>query len=119
MKDKTLLKAYINYLKKENIVDEELGRKLSSTIHDFIDNKEYFKYDETTDRTKITFCEKCGEDVEYNVREEIKSRVVNGREVSYRGIDPFCNKCGDSVFVKEIRDYNLDMLFKAYYGKGD
>lgn len=60
------------------------------------------------------FCEKCRDVVEYTVREGEKTKCIKGKEIRYTGKEAYCRECGDEIFVAEIRDYNLQMLDKAF-----
>jgi len=60
------------------------------------------------------FCENCGDIVEFLVREEAITKVIKGKEITYKSKVAFCNECGEELFVGEIRDENLKMLDIAY-----
>lgn len=65
----------------------------------------------------LAFCEKCRDMVEYTVREENMKKYIKGNEIEYLGKVAFCNECGEEIFVADIRDYNLQMLDRAYREK--
>ena len=65
----------------------------------------------------LAFCEKCRDVVEYTVREENMKKYIKGNEIEYLGKVAFCNECGEEIFVADIRDYNLQMLDRAYREK--
>lgn len=60
------------------------------------------------------FCEECRSRVEYSIKEELKIKTIKDKSVKYKGKVAYYNKCGSNIFVHEIRDYNLEMLEKAY-----
>jgi transcription elongation factor Elf1 len=62
---------------------------------------------------KITFCENCGEDTEFEVRDEIITVDLKGLKFSYAAIVPYCKICGKEVSVAEINDLNLIRAYKA------
>ncbi|PKM79247.1 MAG: hypothetical protein CVU88_06785 [Firmicutes bacterium HGW-Firmicutes-13] len=62
----------------------------------------------------LGFCEKCHEMVEYSIKEEKKSKNIKGKNIEYIGKEAYCEECQSEIFVSEIRDYNLEMLDKAY-----
>ena len=63
---------------------------------------------------KNPFCENCRDIVEFSVREEAITKVINGKEITYKSKVAFCNECGEELFAGEIRDENLKMLDIAY-----
>jgi len=63
---------------------------------------------------KNPFCENCNDIVEFLVREEVITKVIKGKEITYKPKFAFCNECGEELFVGEIRDENLKMLDIAY-----
>lgn len=62
----------------------------------------------------MKLCEKCRDIVEFSVREEAITKVIKGKEITYKAKVAFCNECGEEIFVGEIRDQNLKMLDIAY-----
>ncbi|MDA8228515.1 type II toxin-antitoxin system antitoxin SocA domain-containing protein [Desulfosporosinus lacus] len=62
----------------------------------------------------MKFCENCRDIVEFSVREEAITKVIKGKEITYKAKVAFCNECGEEIFVGEIRDLNLKMLDIAY-----
>lgn len=56
------------------------------------------------------FCESCHDIVEFSVREEAITKVIKGKEITYKAKVAFCNECGGEIYVGEIRDQNLKML---------
>ncbi len=62
----------------------------------------------------LGFCEKCHETMECIGKGKKKSRSIKGKNIEYMGKEAYCEECQSEVFVSEIRDYNLNMLDKAY-----
>lgn len=62
----------------------------------------------------MEFCENCHDIVDFSVREEAITKVIKGKEITYKAKVAFCNECGEEIFVGEIRDQNLKMLDIAY-----
>lgn len=63
----------------------------------------------------MAFCEHCHDLVNYKEVTSIeKSKNIKGKEIRYFGKEASCEECGESIFVSEIRDYNLIELDKAY-----
>ena len=65
----------------------------------------------------LGFCEQCHEMTDYYIRDEKKQKTIKGENVEYIGKEAYCSKCDSEIFVKELRDYNLTMLDKAYREK--
>lgn len=62
----------------------------------------------------MDFCENCHDIREFSIKEEAITKVIEGREITYNEKIAFCNKCGEEIFVDEIRDQNLKLLDIAY-----
>ncbi|SDG42648.1 type II toxin-antitoxin system antitoxin SocA domain-containing protein [Desulfosporosinus hippei] len=62
----------------------------------------------------MKFCENCRDIVDFSIREEVITKVIKGKEISYKAKVAFCKECGQEIFVGEIRDQNLKMLDIAY-----
>lgn len=62
----------------------------------------------------MEFCENCRDMVEFTIREEAITKVIKGKEITYKAKVAFCNECGEEIFVGEIRDQNLKMVDISY-----
>jgi len=62
----------------------------------------------------LAFCEKCRDKVNYSVNNIEKSKEIKGNEIKYIGKEAYCNQCGSNIFVKKIRNYNLQKLDEEY-----
>ena len=62
---------------------------------------------------KIAFCENCGNDTEFEIRDEIVTVGLKGQQFSYGALVPYCKVCGNEVSVGEINDLNVIRAFKA------
>ncbi len=62
----------------------------------------------------LPFCEKCHDVVHFDEVSVDKTKIIKGKEISYTGKEAYCKKCHSSIFVSEIRDFNLNQLDKAY-----
>lgn len=60
------------------------------------------------------FCENCRDSVDFSIKEEEMTKVIRGKEITYKAKVAFCNECGEEIFVGEIRDENLKMLDIAF-----
>lgn len=68
---------------------------------------------ETKEEPKVSpkgFCENCRDITEYTVSDFCKVKAIKSHTVNYVSRVAKCNTCGGSVFVPEIRDYNLKKL---------
>jgi len=61
-----------------------------------------------------TFCETCREFVDYNEELNEKQKKIKGLTISYLEKIAHCKKCGEEIFVSELRDYNLKVLDSEY-----
>ena len=63
------------------------------------------------------FCEECRSDVEFTVVNESMNGTVKGEKYTYLGKAAHCNDCGSEVYVSEVNDYNLRVLYDMYREK--
>lgn len=66
---------------------------------------------------KMTFCEKCRDDVEFIVATTSMIGNIKGVNYNYYGKIAKCINCNEEVFVPEIIDYNLKALYDVYREK--
>lgn len=66
---------------------------------------------------KIAFCEECRKDVEYTVSDVPITGKTKDVKYHYVGKEARCVNCHNRLYVPEINDYNLDMLYKARNSK--
>ncbi len=60
------------------------------------------------------FCSSCRDEVQYEVKEGKKTKVIKGIEISYDFKEAFCKDCGEQLLIKELRDENLTNMNNAY-----
>lgn len=60
------------------------------------------------------FCEKCRDEVSFNIVEKEMAGTVKGVKYTYIGKEAHCIKCGMEVYAGEINDYNLKLLYDEY-----
>jgi len=60
------------------------------------------------------FCETCHDMREYTTKKVQKHKNIKGTDVFYTGEEAYCKKCGNEVFVSDMRDNNLAALEDAY-----
>jgi len=60
------------------------------------------------------FCEECRNDVAFTINEERMDGTIKGEKYSYIGKEAHCVDCGSEIYVAEVNDFNLSMLYNAY-----
>ena len=65
----------------------------------------------------MTFCEECRKDVPYSVESSSMIGTLKGEEYGFTGKKAICAECGAEVYVGEIEDENLKILYDAYRQK--
>ena len=68
---------------------------------------------------KKVFCEVCRADVFYTVKEEIFRNKLKGETYEYVGRKCVCSTCGAEVYVADIEDENLKLLYDEYRQKNE
>lgn len=63
---------------------------------------------------KLAFCEYCMNETEYKVHKISKTSILQGEEINYIAREATCNNCGNDIFVSDICDYNLEILYEKY-----
>ena len=63
---------------------------------------------------KTAFCEECRDYTEYVVEDVHLTGKLKGREYGYNGKEARCAVCGQLVFVPDINDENLSLLYGEY-----
>ena len=66
---------------------------------------------------KIAFCEECRKDVEYIISDVPMTGKIKGIEYHFVGKEARCINCHNRLYVPEINDYNLDILYKVRNSK--
>ncbi len=68
---------------------------------------------------KKIFCEDCRRDVEYEVTSIKRNEILKGEEYEYIGKEAICKECHSELFVAEVEDENLELLYNSYRKKND
>lgn len=66
-----------------------------------------------------TFCEICRKDKPYNISNIEMKNVLKGEEYSFSGKKAYCTCCNSEVYVAEIENENLEMLYESYRRKNN
>ncbi len=65
------------------------------------------------------FCEECRNDVAFTVTERRMEGSIKDEKYIYMGKEAHCAECGLEIYVDEVNDYNLKVLYDAYREKND
>ncbi len=65
-------------------------------------------------KKKKAFCYECRNDVAYTVKEVSMVGKLKGNEYSYNGRVGYCEDCKAEVYIPEIDDHNLKVLYDKY-----
>ena len=63
------------------------------------------------------FCIYCLEEEEVIIKENERTEVIKGHEITYIEKETFCSECGKQIDVPEISDMNIDRVQAALRGK--
>mgnify|MGYP000854485270 FL=1 len=66
---------------------------------------------------KKAFCEECRKDVDYSVATAVMKGNLKGVSYNYTGKKAICAVCGKEVYVADIEDDNLKVLYGSYRQK--
>ena len=65
------------------------------------------------------FCEECRNDVAFTVVEKQMESSIKGEKYTYMGKEARCVDCGSEIYVAEVNDFNLQVLYDAYREKNE
>ena len=65
------------------------------------------------------FCEECRESIHPYIKSEKMSGKIKGVEYNYIGKIARCSKCNNEIYMPDINDYNLEMLYNEYRAKNN
>ena len=68
---------------------------------------------------KTVFCAECRKDVNFVTKETVFKRTLIDNEYSFIGLETYCAECGNPIYVSEIEDNNLSLLYDAYRKAND
>ncbi len=68
---------------------------------------------------KTVFCAECRKDVNFVTKETEFKRTLKDNEYSFIGLEAYCAECGSPIYVSEIEDNNLSLLYDAYRKAND
>jgi hypothetical protein len=62
---------------------------------------------------KLSYCDNCCKDVEFDIIDEIVNVDLEGLKFTYGAIVPYCKECRMEISVAEINDLNIIRAYKA------
>ena len=65
------------------------------------------------------FCAECRKDVKIITKEVLFKRTLKDNEYTFTGFEAYCGECGSPIYVPEIEDNNLKLLYDAYRKEND
>jgi uncharacterized phage-associated protein len=65
------------------------------------------------------FCAECRKDVKIITKEVLFKRTLKDNEYTFTGLEAYCGECGSPIYVPEIEDDNLKLLYYAYRKEND
>ena len=65
------------------------------------------------------FCEECRNDVAFTVVEKQMDGSIKGEKYTYVGKEARCVDCGSEIYIAEVNDFNLQVLYNAYREKNE
>lgn len=68
---------------------------------------------------KMTFCPECRNEVEFELREEMKTRFIKDQPFEYKTIKAYCKNCNEELSIPEIDDKDIELFDMAYRKKED
>ena len=68
---------------------------------------------------RYEFCSTCRDEVEVEIKDVKKTKIIKGVEIKYDYKEVYCKDCGTELIVNEIRDENLIKMNEAYRKETD
>ena len=65
------------------------------------------------------FCVECRKDVKFIIKEVEFKRTLKDKEYSFTGLEAYCEECKNPIYVPEIEDNNLKLLYDVYRREND
>lgn len=65
------------------------------------------------------FCAECRKDVKVITKEVLFKRTLKDNEYTFTGFEAYCGECGSPIYVPEIEENNLKLLYDAYRKEND
>ena len=65
-------------------------------------------------RDEKQFCIECRAFVTYKIREKEMTAQLKGKDYKFLGKEAICDNCGEEIYIGDINDYNLKVLYDEY-----
>jgi hypothetical protein len=75
---------------------------------------EWEKRERSIFMNNTVFCAECRKDVKVITKEVLFKRTLKDNEYTFTGFEAYCGECGSPIYVPEIEDNNLKLLYDAY-----
>jgi len=62
----------------------------------------------------LAYCEHCMSNKKYKLERNQKISVLNNVEISFEAKEAICVVCSNEIFISDICDYNLKVLYEKY-----
>ena len=79
-----------------------------------VKSKEINTLIETLNDKKTYFCLNCKKPQLYMLDTEKITLTIEGVTFTYEALQPYCIKCGETIYVPEIHDINISRRLQAY-----
>jgi hypothetical protein len=67
----------------------------------------------------MAFCPACRQNVKVAIREQTESAHLKGEAYEFTSHTAYCEKCSGEIYVAELEDVNLKVLYDAYRQRHD
>ena len=64
--------------------------------------------------TNLNFCIECRKDTEYELKEEIRTKMIKDKVYEYKTIVAYCKDCGEEMSLPGLNDKDMELFDKQY-----
>ena len=64
--------------------------------------------------TNMNFCIECRKDTEYELKEEIRTKMIKDKVYEYKTIVAYCKDCGEEMSLPGLNDKDMELFDKQY-----
>jgi uncharacterized phage-associated protein len=64
--------------------------------------------------TNLNFCIECRKDTEYELKEEIRTKIIKDKVYEYKTIVAYCKDCGEEMSLPGLNDKDMELFDKQY-----
>ena len=62
----------------------------------------------------MKFCIECRKDTEYELKEEIRTKIIKDKVYEYKTIVAYCKECGEEMSLPGLNDKDMELFDKQY-----